>query len=944
MKLFFLSLCLSCGLVTSAQITFTPAADKHTKNFRSGVGVMVTDVNGDGRDDIVRMNDARYVTVTLQGQDGRFITTYTNQTLSGDQWNITGGDFKNDGTFDFLTSGVYDRLKMYRRDPFGHTYNRQVIADPNTFFAQAASVADINNDGWLDLFICNDDEKSVIYMNDGAGGLVRNTQIIDFTTTPPSDNSGNYGSLWCDIDSDGDLDLYISKCRGGVQSPSDPRRINMLFLNNGDGTFTEAADSFNLAIGAQSWTADFGDIDNDGDFDVFITNHDVPSQLMINVDNAYFETITLDAGIAVAGIPIQGFFRDFDNDGWLDIIVTGTQNFLYRNMGNNTFERMGNPFPGRAITSIGIGDLNGDGFLDLYGMFNVLYNQPSDVLDDIILFNNGNENNHLMFQLRGTQSNASAIGARLYLHGAWGKQTREVRSGEGYGVTNSLTQHFGIGTEDRADSLVIHWPSGLRQVITDIDANHTYVVVEDGCMTPLISLEQGPYTQCDKENYILSAPDGFASYLWSNGEDSQQIQVAFPTAYHVSLTDNDGCIWVAGPVLISPDTDPTQVVIAVDGRVTSCLGTPVVLSVQDGEVLSYLWSTGETTPTITAESSGVYSVEVQFECKTATSNEITVTVVDPNVFEVFNDTIYAPGPGQLSGIGELILWYLDPGAPAPVAIGSSFTTPPVEMTTTFYAQHVAVIPGEHLTGGHPNHTGVTRYNNNQTNGAIRFDVLETFTLDSVLVITEFAGERMIIVVNIFGDTVGRRLIHVDSGATYLPLDFTLTPGTDYLLTTDAAINQIVFGNNSPRLFRSDGGFLYPMVVPDVLSIRGTATTQQFYYYFYDWHITRSERHCTGDLFPVQVVVLDTTSAVFTPHVEVLHVMPNPAGSYIVVGTPGWLSQATEVAIYDAKGLPGSGWLLDNGAGHIAIDALPHGMYFVRVMHSGRVYMGSFIKH
>jgi hypothetical protein len=170
-------------------------------------------------------------------------------------------------------------------------------------------------------------------MNDSTGNLVRNDTIIDFTTAIPSDNSGNYGSIWTDIDSDGDLDLYIAKCRQGVNDPSDPRRINALYLNDGNNKYTESADSFQLAIGAQSWTADFGDIDGDGDFDIFITNHDVPGQLLENIDNAYFDDITDDAGVVVTGIAMQGTFRDFDNDGRLDLIVSGSNNYLYRNIG-----------------------------------------------------------------------------------------------------------------------------------------------------------------------------------------------------------------------------------------------------------------------------------------------------------------------------------------------------------------------------------------------------------------------------------------------------------------------------------------------------------------------------------------------------------------------------------------------------------------------------------
>jgi hypothetical protein len=325
--------------------------------------------------------------VTLQGQSGRFLNTYSYQISGGEQWNITGGDLDNDGGWDIVTSGVYDRVKLFKAVPFSTDYTYGTVGQ-NNFFGQACNVVDINNDGYLDHFVCHDDGKSVIFINDKMGNLERVDTIIDFTTTPASDNSGNYGSIWTDIDSDGDLDLYIAKCRGGVNNPADPRRINALYLNNGDGTYTESADSFRIAIGEQSWTADFGDIDNDGDFDLFITNHNVAGQLFENIDNAYFEEITDSSGVIVNGLAMQGTFRDFDNDGWLDLVVSGTNTYIYRNVGDNKFEEMPTPFSSRPLTSYGIGDLNSDGYLDLYTTYNELFNDPGD-FDDRIWINTG---------------------------------------------------------------------------------------------------------------------------------------------------------------------------------------------------------------------------------------------------------------------------------------------------------------------------------------------------------------------------------------------------------------------------------------------------------------------------------------------------------------------------------------------------------------------------
>jgi hypothetical protein len=113
---------------------------------------------------------------------------------------------------------------------------------------------------------------SRIWTNDGAGNLVPNSSLIDLTNYDPgtftnTDHSGNYGSVWSDINHDGNLDLVIAKCRQGVTNPLDPRRINQAWINDGNGNFTEQAVDRGIAIYQQSWTVDFGDVNNDGFFD-----------------------------------------------------------------------------------------------------------------------------------------------------------------------------------------------------------------------------------------------------------------------------------------------------------------------------------------------------------------------------------------------------------------------------------------------------------------------------------------------------------------------------------------------------------------------------------------------------------------------------------------------------------------------------------------------------
>ena len=426
-----LALLLSGSLF--AQIGFTKHNDLlNPVNHYSGVAIAVVDVNGDGLDDIVRLNQGKDLSISYQTAPNQPFTQQVLAPVSNEsQWGMCAADVDNNGICDIMSGGSYDGIKFITANDDGSAFSTYVMTAPQTF-VQAVNFADVNNDGWLDAFVCHDDGVSRIFGNNGDGSFTFQPGWIDLTTLPVSDNSGNYGSVWSDVNNDGLTDLYIAKCRQGVNSATDPRRINQLFLNNGDGTYTQdVTNASGLRIGAQSWTADFGDIDNDGDFDCFITNHDVSCQLLENDGAGHFTDISEAAGIqnTIQGTAIQGVFRDFDNDGYIDILVAGSAHFLLKNNGDKTFAVENNPFDNQDMESYAIGDLNHDGFQDVYGGYANIYTTPSNIPDALWL-NNGNDNHFFGLNLRGVQSNRNGVGAKIYLYIALGTQVREVRSGE----------------------------------------------------------------------------------------------------------------------------------------------------------------------------------------------------------------------------------------------------------------------------------------------------------------------------------------------------------------------------------------------------------------------------------------------------------------------------------------------------------------------------------
>ena len=242
---------------------------------------------------------------------------------------------------DSIVGGAYDNLKLIRNGDGAADYQLSNVPNSNVFI-QGLSFSDIDADGSADIFVCNDVGDSRKYRNDGNGGFALDQNLIDTRTAISSDNSGNYAAIWTDYDNDGDSDLYVSKCRIAVDNPRDPRRVNVLYRND-NGSYTEVAAQAGMDSGAQTWLTDFADIDNDGDMDAFIANHYDDCKLMINNGNGTFTDITVISGLQrflskeAEVFVIQSLFRDFNNDGYVDLMISGTEHFLFYNNGDRSF-------------------------------------------------------------------------------------------------------------------------------------------------------------------------------------------------------------------------------------------------------------------------------------------------------------------------------------------------------------------------------------------------------------------------------------------------------------------------------------------------------------------------------------------------------------------------------------------------------------------------------
>ena len=926
-------LAVGAPLLLSAQFSFTNASSLLSNVTNSGGCMGVVDMNGDGLDDICKLHNSRVFQVDYQNPDGTFTLVDYGQVSNNGQWGWAIGDINNSGHKDMISGGSYDGMH-YVRIPSPGVSNQSSLNNGN-MFTQCVNIADINNDGHNDYWACHDDAAPRQWLNSGTGnGNLSYADIIDYPTDPTSDMSGNYGSVWIDFDNDGDLDLYIAKCRQGVNNPNDPRRWNRLFVNDGNGNYTDRAAEFGIQVRNQSWTADFGDIDNDGDLDLVITNHDATIQLFENDGTGNFTEITVGSGLQVTGFFLQSKFVDLDNDGFVDLLIAGGSgaHYTFRNNGNKTFTSQPNTFPApKAMHSFATGDLNNDGFVDVWANYGSSYINADMNNPDRLWMNNGNDNHWFTVRLQGTTSNRDAIGARVTISGPWGTQIREVRAGESYGMVTTFAAMFGLGQETVVPTMTIRWPSGLVETFTDLAADQTITVIEGTCITPQVSIAAPVNFVCGTGDAItLTADPGF-TYTWNTGATTQAIEVTQAGYYEVTVDAGGGCTAVASLIVQqSPDETPTVEVL---GNTTICDGEEVVLTAS--AAAGYTWSNGAQDQSITVTAAGSYTVSIEGVCGTFTSEAVSIAVLPAaDAPEADDVTIPTAGSATLTAIGDNVRWYDVPVGGTPLATGNVFNTPVVATTTSFWASDAIINGGGTAFGGAEEWSTPGAYHTNSDFYNI-FEAYEPFTIRSVKVYANGTANRTVRLLDrSTGNTVAEQVINIPDGESRIDLDFEVPGPGLYGLRT-------VGGN--PQLWRDGIGSnpAYPFPLGNVGAITGTSVTGQntlaLYYFFYDWEVESEGTECEGPR--EEVIVFVGGVGIGESGSSDLRVWPNPATDVVNVAF-GEMEGRVLVDVLDVTGRIVMARNADARAMHglmeLNVRDLASGEYLVRVQHKDGV--------
>jgi hypothetical protein len=472
-------------------------------------GVAFGDADGDGDADLLVANTIGYPEFLYRNDGDHFVQVMeTAPSLAGGfTEGINWVDFDNDGDLDIFTARTNGPNVLYRNDG-SWSFAEQKAGDLSTdrSASSMACWADLDGDGWLDVFVVNrGGEGDALYRN-------HNGRSFEHITDNVTGRAGGDGRscVFADLDGDEDPDLYVGNFIDTSTEPPTKQR-NYLYFNHGNFRFTELRRGHAVESRALTYGTSAADADNDGDLDLFVTNIGAGdhNHLYLNDGGGTFHLH--EAGLSTTvSTPSKGHtWGDFDLDGDTDIaIANGTEgtehvrNELYLNDGEANFAAIaGEDFVTNSNISAGIAwaDTDMDGDLDLYVA------NWADGDQDNVMYQNQSQGEWLKLSLVGSASNRMAVGARVTITtrhaGQSNRQVRWLNTTTGYASQNEPILHFGLGGATSVEELSIDWPSGRSDTFESVPANRYLRITEgldanvDSSVREVQAPTSGPETQ-----------------------------------------------------------------------------------------------------------------------------------------------------------------------------------------------------------------------------------------------------------------------------------------------------------------------------------------------------------------------------------------------------------------------------------------------------------------
>ena len=482
--------------LSNAQLAFEDVATQVGVNYsygdsEYGGGVSFADFNNDGWDDITYATEDGAQIYFFENNNGVFnLVTLNGISNTYKTKQVIWIDYDNDGDKDLFVTAIEGINEFYRNDGgMNFTNISSTIGFFQTdLFTYGTSFGDIDNDGDLDAFISNrtsteQNQRNYLYRND-EGTFVDITQSSGI---PIEDEEGNENSqlsfctMFFDYNKDGFQDIYLANDKTD--------NINRLYKNLGNGTFEDVSVASGSGIAVNAMTTTLGDYNNDGWFDIYITNTQSSQAgngnvLLMNNADGTFTNVAEETGTTFNSFAWGAVFLDADNDTLLDLYVSGgfdgsIGSFLsaafYHQQNDGIFvipQNIGFENDTRKSFSNAIGDINNDGKPDI-----IVCNDT----ENNFLWENKttNTNNWLKVKLEGVTTNRDGIGNTIEIFINGRSQYRYTLAGEGYISQNSYHEFFGLGEATELDYVKVTWTgTNTEDIIYDVNANQSITIKE----------------------------------------------------------------------------------------------------------------------------------------------------------------------------------------------------------------------------------------------------------------------------------------------------------------------------------------------------------------------------------------------------------------------------------------------------------------------------------
>ena len=446
-----------------------------TQTSAAGRGLAFVDLDQDGDPDLVVTGKAGgQIGVYENDGSGMFIDRAATSgiPLLVEASGVIAADYDADHDLDLFIP-MFDAANRLLRNDGGFVFTDVTAAAGLGDVGRATGCAfgDYDGDGFLDLYVAN--LTNVLFTVPNV--LYRNQGDGTFLPTGlangPLENELTWQAVFFDFDVDGDADLYLSNDKGQNTGCA---RFNYLFRNDG-GTFSDITDSSGTAACIDSMGVALGDWDQNRYPDIYLTNIPLGNKLFMNNGDETFSSFAAPAGVECYGYGWGTVFLDFDNDRFDDLYVCNQDvgNRLYKFEGTwpctDVALSAGVFAPGVSFT-VASADIDNDGDVDLAVQNNEVPLQ---------LFINHHEstaNQWIKFRVVGEGNNYFGIGAVVEVRTGVQWQQRQVLAGSNFKSQNELVQHFGMRTASIVDEIRILWPGGESRTLTNLPVGNTWTL------------------------------------------------------------------------------------------------------------------------------------------------------------------------------------------------------------------------------------------------------------------------------------------------------------------------------------------------------------------------------------------------------------------------------------------------------------------------------------